>query len=269
MSIKLQYEWWRALHGLLSLFVVSTGFGHALMVDHHTAGWPVNVALAVISGAALLLLVDSRLFRPPWRLKGKPWTVEKAQEIDGDATRLTLKADNHDGIEFTPGQYAWITVGDSPFSLQQHPFSIHSEARKPSRLEFTAEHAGDFTRSLSEVLVGTRAWVEGPYGVFTLDPTSDHDVVMVVGVVGITPLISMLRSCATKQSRRKILLLYANEDQASVLFWNELESLSEQLNLEVVHILQEPPEDWSGEAQHRLLCLWPTSADERGRAGPA
>ncbi|SEA59977.1 ferredoxin reductase family protein [Alkalimonas amylolytica] len=246
VGMKLQYEWWRALHGLLAFFVVSTGIGHALMVSNYTAGWPVRIALTVAVGAALLLLIDARLLRP-WRLKTKPWLVTKADAIDGDATRLVLQADNHQGIQFKPGQYVWITLGDSPFSLQQHPFSIHSNADSPTRLEFTVKHAGDFTNSISAIKAGSRAWVEGPYGVFTLDLSNDRDTIMVVGGVGITPIMSMLRSCATAHSRKKLLLLYANENRASVLFWDELIKLSEHLDLKVVHVLKEPPEDWDEE----------------------
>ncbi|MFN3580520.1 MAG: ferric reductase-like transmembrane domain-containing protein [Pseudomonas sp.] len=246
VGMKLQYEWWRAIHGVLSLFVVSAGLGHALMVDRYTAGWPVKIALAVAVGAALLLLIESRLLRP-WRLKRKPWTVLESEGIEGDATRLVLEADGHKGIYFAPGQYAWITLGNTPFSLQQHPFSMNSQAHTHSRLEFTAKHAGDFTRSLSEVKAGTRAWVEGPYGVFTLDPASDRDAVFVAGGVGITPIISMLRSCLAEKSRKKLLLIYANVDRPSVLFWDELEALSSKLNLDVVHVLKEAPEDWNGE----------------------
>ncbi|TVP91080.1 MAG: hypothetical protein EA348_04715 [Pseudomonadaceae bacterium] len=246
VTLKLQYEWWRALHGVLSLFVVSAGLGHALMVSHYTAGWPIKIALTLAVGAALLLLVDSRLLRP-WRLKGKPWTVMEADAIDGDATRLVLEADKHPGISFAPGQFAWITIGDTPFSLQQHPFSIHSDAHNPARLEFTAKHAGDFTRSLSEVKAGSKAWVEGPYGVFTTDPASERDAFIVAGGVGITPIISMLRSCAVEKSTKQFLLLYANTDQASILFHDELERLSAQIDLKVVHILEEAPEGWNGE----------------------
>lgn len=171
----------------------------------------------------------------------------KAHKIDGDATRLVLQADNHPGMSFKPGQYAWITLGDSPFSLQQHPFSINSKDDNPLHLEFTAKHAGDFTCSLSKVKTGSRAWVEGPYGVFTLNPNDGRDTVMVAGGVGITPIISMLRSCVADNSQKKLLLLYANNDKASVLFWDELVQLSSQLDLQVVHVLKEPPEDWDGE----------------------
>ena len=246
VGCKLQYEWWRALHGLLALFVVSAGVSHALLVSNYTAGWPVKIGLLLLMGAALLLLLDSRLLRP-WRLKGKPWTVTRAEKIDGDASRLVLQADNHPGMQFKPGQYAWLTLGDSPFSVQQHPFSINSKDNNPMRLEFTVKHAGDFTRSLSAVKAGSRAWVEGPYGVFTLDPDNNRDTVMVAGGVGVTPMISMLRSCVAAQSARKLLLLYANIDQASVLFADELAELSAQLKLKVVHVLKEPPEDWQGE----------------------
>ena len=246
VKFMLQYEWWRALHGLLALFVVSAGFGHALMVSHHTAGWPVRIVLALAVGAALLLLIDSRLLRP-MRMKKRPWTVKEADKVDGDATRLVLQADNHPGLQFSPGQYAWITLGDTPFSLQQHPFSMNSTADNPTRLEFTAKHAGDFTSALSETKPGTRAWVEGPYGVSTIDPMNDREAVLIVGGVGIAPILSMLRTCAEENSTKKILLLYANPNRDSVLFWNELDELAKQLNLTVVHILEDPPEDWNGE----------------------
>lgn len=246
VGMRLQYEWWRALHGLLAFFVVSAGLGHALMVSHYTAAWPVRIALFIAVAAALLLLIDSRLLRP-WRLKGKPWTVVAAEEIDGDATRLALEADQHQGIQFAPGQYAWITLGDTPFSLQQHPFSIQSDAHNPSRLEFTAKHAGDFTHALSDTSLGTRAWVEGPYGIFTLDPDSDRNAVLMAGGVGITPIISMLRSCVADSSQKKLLLMYANTDINAILFRAELEQLSAQLDLTVVHILEQAPDDWEGE----------------------
>ncbi|WP_194755482.1 ferredoxin reductase family protein [Aliidiomarina indica] len=246
VTFKLQYEWWRALHGILSLFIVSAGLGHGLLVDHYTAGWPVKIALCVLIGIAVLLLIESRLLRP-LRMKRKAWKVSDVEVVDGDATRFLLKADKHQGMTFMPGQYVWITLHHTPFSLQQHPFSIHSDANNPTHLQFTAKHVGDFTKSLKHTEVGSSAWVEGPYGVFTMDVQSKRDAVLFAGGVGITPIIGMLRSCVSEASDKSLTLFYANPDRDSVLFWNELNELSSQLNLKVIHVLEDAPDNWEGE----------------------
>lgn len=247
VGMKLQYEWWRALHGVLSLLVVAAGLGHALLVDHYTGDLLTKVAIAAFIGGTLYLLLESRLLRP-WRLKRTPWEIVEVHQEPGDATRLVLEAQGHWGMSFKPGQYAWITLGDTPFSLQQHPFSIDSDATRPHRLEFTAKHAGDFTNSLKDVKPGTRAWVEGPYGVFSIDPSAGRRAVFIAGGVGITPIMSMLRSCRALDFEPRMLLIYANQDYDSILFRESLERLSQDLSLEVVHVLQEPPEDWEGES---------------------
>ncbi len=247
VGMKLQYEWWRALHGVLSLLVVTAGLGHALLVDHYTAGIVTKLAISAFVGFALLLLLDSRLFRP-WRLRRRPWEVVEAHQEPGDATRLVLEAQGHRGLSFKPGQYAWITLGDTPFSLQQHPFSIDSDATRPHRLEFTAKHAGDFTNSLRHVKPGTRAWVEGPYGVFSIDLSAGRQAVFIAGGVGITPIMSMLRSSRALGCAQPMMLLYANSDYGSILFREALDELSQDLPLKVIHVLQEPPEHWEGES---------------------
>lgn len=247
VGMKLQYEWWRAIHGGLSLLVVAGGLGHALLVDHYTADLATKLLTGTFIGFTLLLLVESRLLRP-WRLRRVPWEVVETSQEPGDATRLVLEAQGHWGMSFKPGQYAWITLGDTPFSMQQHPFSIDSDATRPHRLEFTAKHSGDFTNSLPQVKPGTRAWVEGPYGVFSIDPGAGLRAVFIAGGVGITPIISMLRSCRALGFDQPMWLLYANQDVDSILFREELEALSKELSLEVVHVLSNPPEDWDGEA---------------------
>ncbi|MDQ2076759.1 ferredoxin reductase family protein [Marinimicrobium sp. ABcell2] len=247
VAMKLQYEWWRAIHGALSVVVVSGGFVHAWLVNNYTADMATKLSVGALVGLSLLLLVDSRFLRP-WRLKRAPWQVVETSQEAGDATRLVLEAQNHKGMIFKPGQWAWITLGDTPFSLQQHPFSIDSEANNPRRLEFTAKHAGDFTRSLPDVKAGTKAWLEGPYGVFWFEPSSGRRAVFVAGGIGITPMMSMLRSCRATGCKQSLLLLYANESVDDIIFKEELDSLSKDLALKVVHVIRKPPEDWDGES---------------------
>lgn len=168
MGLGLQYETWRTFHASLSLFVVAGGLGHALMGQHHTAGLLTQILLVGVISIPLLLLLESRFWRP-YRLKKRPWRVVESEETRADSTDLILVADGHRGMTFKPGQFAWLTLGHSPFSIQQHPFSMASSASQPGQLEFVIKEAGDFTRYLStvkpekphfwKVLMGYSPWI--------------------------------------------------------------------------------------------------------------
>lgn len=243
----LSYEWWRALHGLLSLFIVSAGLGHALMVQHYTAGVATSLVLIAVIAVPLLLLLESRLFRV-WRNRKRPWRVIDNRQERGDAATLTLEADGDYRLDFAPGQFFWITLGETPFSLQQHPFSMVSSAGQSDRFAFTAKRLGDFTDTLPEVEPGTRAFIEGPYGAFVPDMESESGAVLIAGGIGITPIMSILRTLRDKGSSVPLWLLYANKTWDEATFRDELAELEEALPLEVIHVISDPEPEWQGES---------------------
>lgn len=247
MELGLQYETWRTLHASLSLFVVAGGLGHALMGQHHTAGLLTQILLVGVISIPLLLLLESRFWRP-YRLKKRPWRVVESEETRADSTDLILVADGHRGMTFKPGQFAWLTLGHSPFSIQQHPFSMASSASQPGQLEFVIKEAGDFTRYLSTVKPGETAFLEGPYGVFTMDPTIQRRAVFIVGGIGITPILSMIRSRLDAQNHTPMWLIYANKSEQEIIMRDTLEAFTQKLPLTVTHVLSDPSDDWMGES---------------------
>lgn len=249
LRFGLDYERWRLLHGVLALFVVSLGLGHALMVDHYTAPLWKKATLLMLVGASLWLIVESRLVRPK-RARRRPWTVVDVTEERDAATTLRLRPDGHAGMAFVPGQFAWLTLGETPWTLQQHPFSMTSAAGD-TELAFTIKAAGDFTCSLKHLETGTRAWLEGPYGVFTWHPGfAPRGAIFVAGGVGITPFLSMLRTARQRGAHEPVWLFYASSDWDSVIARDELEALARELPLTLVHVLESPPDDWDGESGH-------------------
>lgn len=110
-----------------------------------------------------------------------------------------------------------------------------------------AKGQGDFTAIWPEVNTGTGAFLEGPYGAFTLDAQSDGGAVFFAGGVGITPIMSMLRTLAARNDQRTLVLYYANKRWEDVIFRDEIETLGHELNLEVIHVLEQAPKDWQGE----------------------
>ena len=69
----------------------------------------------------------------------------------------------------------------------------------------------------------------------------------IAGGVGITPMLSMLRTLAARGDRRPVLLVVAGRTADELLHRADGEHLEDSLDLHVIEILEEPPEDWDGE----------------------
>ncbi|MRS04811.1 oxidoreductase, partial [bacterium] len=67
------------------------------------------------------------------------------------------------------------------------------------------------------------------------------------GGIGITPIMSMLRSMAQRGDKRPILLFYANREWETVTFREEIAALEKKLNLKTVYVLEKPHPSWQGE----------------------
>ncbi len=158
-----------------------------------------------------------------------------------------MAPDGHPGFRFRPGQFGWLTVWASPFKITGHPFSFSSSAEAADgRVEMTIRNLGDFTSAIPRVTVGQRVYLDGPYGAFTIGNPADMHV-LIAGGIGITPMMSMIRTLADRGDPRPVTLLYGSKDWESIMFREELEALQARLNLTVVHVLSDPPAGWTGE----------------------
>jgi predicted ferric reductase len=245
--LGLSYEAWRVLHGILAVVAVAAALVHVERVGHYVSGPWKQGLWALFSAVFVALLVNTRVVQPVRQLR-RPWRVTSVEPERGDAWTLTLAPEGHGGLRFLPGQFAWLRVHRSPFAVREHPFSFSSSAERPERLSFTIKAAGDFTSRVGAIRPGTRAYVDGPYGVFSYDRNQGDGFVFVAGGVGITPIMSMLRTLADRGDRRPCLLLYGNADWDGVIFREELEDLRDRLDLRVVHVPESPPGGWEGES---------------------
>ena len=188
--LRLRYEVWRLVHGVLAVVVVVTALVHVQLVGHYVSG-PWRQALwAAMSLSVVSLLVWVRVVKPVLILR-RPWVVERVVAREGDTSSVVLRPDGHDGMRFQPGQFAWITVGRSPLRITEHPFSFSSSAEDHDRIEFTIKALGDFTSTVAGIEPGTDVYLDGPYGVFTYERNEAPGFVFVAGGIGITPTLSM------------------------------------------------------------------------------
>ena len=89
--------------------------------------------------------------------------------------------------------------------------------------------------------------LDGPHGSYSGRPHAER-FVLIAGGIGITPIISLLRTAADAGDCRPFLLIYGSRRWEQVTFREELEHLRERLDLRIVHVLKEPPPGWQGEA---------------------
>lgn len=245
-TLRIPYELWRVMHGILAVTVVSLGVVHINAIAYYTH-LPWKHTLWVLLGTSWIgALLYVRIVKPLKMLR-RPYRVEQVVQERGNSWTLIIKPEGHKGLEFQPGQFAWLTIQSSPFAMREHPFSFSSSAMHPERFHFTIKALGDFTSRIKEVTPGARAYLDGPYGSFSIDACTAPGYIFIAGGTGIVPIMSMLRTMADRRDRRPVLLVFANKTWEGVAFREELEELNERLRLDVVNVLETPPEGWEGE----------------------
>lgn len=252
--LGLAYQHWRRLHLGASVLALALAFGHVWLVGYYAAHALLGAVLAAMAVAVLLLVLHVHLLRP-FLLLRRPWRIAEVRAEQGSCWTLTLEPVGHAGLHFLPGQFAWLSLGHTPLSLQEHPFSLACAPRSDGAVQFTIKELGDFTRQVGTTAPGAPAWVDGPYGVFSCDRYPDAPgYVFFGGGVGIVPIFSMLQALAERGDRRRHLLFAAHSRFDRIPRRDELVVLREALQLLAVPVLEEPPEGWQGE------CGWMTAA---------
>ena len=245
-KLKLSYETWHITHVLLAIIAVAAGILHMVGWSFYF-GDPWKRALWIALTLFWIgLLAYIRIIKPLFILR-RPYHVAEVRKERGDTWTLVMEPDGHRGFRFRPGQFGWLTVWGSPFKITAHPFSFSSSAAAADgRVAMSIRKLGDFTSRIDEVPVGRRVYIDGPYGAFTVGNPADMHV-LIAGGVGITPMMSMITTLADEGDKRPVILLYGSKSWEEITFREELEALKGRLDLTVVHVLADPPDDWRGE----------------------
>jgi ferredoxin-NADP reductase len=156
-------------------------------------------------------------------------------------------------VEFTPGQYFFVTLLDPPYDDERgarRHFSVVTSPNERGRLGFcTRLRESAFKRSLAELPVGAEAEVEEPKGSFLLPGDTNQPYVFLAGGIGITVFRSMLRYIAEEDLPHRVTLIYSNRDQESTPFLQELSELERtRTNFDLVLTMTDDA-SWNGETR--------------------
>jgi ferredoxin-NADP reductase len=156
-------------------------------------------------------------------------------------------------VDFTPGQYFWVTLLDPPYDDDKGPRRHITVVTSPNDRGVlglaTRVRDSAFKRSLAELPVGAEVDVEEPKGSFLLPEDTEQEYVFIAGGIGITVFRSMLRYIAEETLPHRVTLVYSNRDRESTPFLDELQELERaNPNLRLVLTMTDDP-GWDGETR--------------------
>jgi propane monooxygenase reductase subunit len=168
-------------------------------------------------------------------------SVEAVEPLTSDIYFLRLKPS--EPLEYKPGQYVDITV---PGTELHRSFSMAGTS--PDSLEFMIKHyeGGKFSGLLSDgsIKPGDTIEVTGPYGVFTLRPSSPRRLLFIGGGAGMAPILSLLRHMKEIESPREAAYYYGARTEKDLFVLEELG----QMPCGFVPALSEDSNGWKGES---------------------
>lgn len=264
--LRLEYGLWRYAHVAFATLGFAAAIGHIVGVGYYIEAPGKRALWLSVTLFWALAVVWVRILKP-WSQLRHPYRVIEVRPERDNTWTLALEPSGHDGLSrFMPGQFAWLTLRCSPFLLREHPFSIVSAPERLPRIELGIKELGDFTATIGGVKPGEIAYLDGPYGVFSVDRNQDaRGFVGIVGGIGITPLLSMLRSLAERSDHRPVWLFYGSNSWDTVVYREEIEKLKKRLDLTVVYILEKAPDGWDGETGHLDAQMLERHLPKRGR----
>lgn len=237
------YERWRLVHIVLAIVVPTASYVHVVLVARFSDDPALKWGSFVMVAVAVCCVFYLRIARP----YGGGWLPYRVREVRPDgsaAVSLVLEPDGHDGLSFTPGQFAWLKFADARYSLREHPFSIASSAARADALSFTIRTNGDFTGTVTDIAPGTRVLVDGPHGAWRPEPGTT--VTYVAGGVGVTPALSACATALDGGVAQPTQVVAGCRTVADLIGGDLLEAARQLPDVDVFVVPTDPPPGWSG-----------------------
>jgi predicted ferric reductase len=231
---KLRYESWHLLH-IYAYLGVGLALPHQLWTGTDFLASPAATAywwtLYAVAAAAV---VAYRIGLPVRRNLRHRLVVDRVVPEGPGLTSVHLRGRHLDRLPVRAGQFFQWRFLDGPGWSRSHPYSL-SATPHGHLLRITVKDLGDGSSRVAGLRPGTRALIEGPYGVMTAETYTGGPVVMLACGIGITPLLSLLGELPYAPGQAT--LIYRARSSAEVAFSDELEWFAHQRGVQVIHLL--------------------------------
>ena len=163
------------------------------------------------------------------------------------SNRIVSVALDGAAFQYRAGQLAMIGLSRDDARVPYSIASAPEESRRDGILEFLTRVDPD--SRLREARRGSRLFVEGPMGSFTLPPKpAERDFLFVAGGTGIAPLRSMIREAVLTRQPGRMSLLYSARSPLEFAYLRELRGLALEGKLRLsLTATREVPPRWRGD----------------------
>jgi predicted ferric reductase len=218
---RFDYEVWYFTH-LLTYVAVALAFGHQITVGsdfvHNRVERVLWVTCYLLVGATVIYW---RLIRGLLRAYRRRATVSEVVIEPGGVTSVLVRTKTAEAINAQSGHFFRLRFLTRDLWWESHPYSL-SAAPGADSLRFSIKALGRHSRAISELPIGTRVLLAGPYGTLTVQRRTRPDVLLIAGGIGITPLRALFESFEAGE----LILIYRCRDEQHILFRHELDALA-------------------------------------------
>lgn len=161
----------------------------------------------------------------------------KTKEVDNTYI-FALLPKNGKQIDFLPGQYLLVKNPKYKDPEELHPFSIASSPTNKKTLELCIKRYGFWTQALDNIGKGDILMLNGPHGKFIFNDRLKN-IVFLVGGLGITPIMSILRYISEKKRPIQVSLIYGSRAPEVIVYKKTLSLLARKMNLKIVNVFSD------------------------------
>jgi NAD(P)H-flavin reductase len=186
--------------------------------------------------------MKSRTFSP---YVPRPATLVSKSPLSDLVTLYEFVQDNGKNLAHKPGQFIMVSI----YGVGEAPFSISSAPIKESNVfEIAVRKIGAVTKALSELPVGTKVGIRGPFGTsFPVQEFVGKDTLLVAGGLGYIPIRSLLHyQLRHRQEFGRISVLIGTRTPKDRIFTDQIEALAKGGDVEVLETVDVPDADWKG-----------------------
>lgn len=253
-------SWWHAIGmvGLVAAVIAALVSWRARrrrvaeLVERLTSAGPAASALPPV----LTPSASAAPARAPGTPAPRPWKGAlriKAIFQETPSVKTFRLMDANDGpipFNFLPGQYATIT-SEIDGQKVRRSYTISSSPTQRDYIELTIkreQHGLESRHMHDHALPGDLVEISAPAGRFFFTGKEAEGIVLIAGGVGITPMMSVLRSLTDRSYPYDIYLLYGVNTPADVIFREECVYLAQRHPRLHFHSVVAKPEgfDWKG-----------------------
>jgi predicted ferric reductase len=231
---SISYETWWVIH-LYTYLGVALSFMHQIL----TGSMFITHPLAKYYWISLYLIVAVsivywRILMPLAKSLRHQLKVENVVKEGPGVVSIYIKGKNLLALNAHGGQFFSWRFLRKDLWFQSHPYSL-SASPTDDLLRITVKALGDSSTALADIAIGTRVFIEGPYGVFKADTARrGRQIVLIGGGVGITPLRAIMEEFP---NNTKIDVLYRASSDSELVLRKELDEIADKVGAKVHYLI--------------------------------